>query len=102
MKQDERGSALPIFIFGAALLMTLTAVLLGSAQLIQQQRRVNGASDSVALTAAASGLANPMASGNGSLMRFAQKEFDQLYGDAPQLAGGWVAAADSEIDGKVY
>lgn len=49
-KAGDRGSALPLFIFGCVTLLLLGAVLLRSGQLLEQQRRLSGVSDTIALS----------------------------------------------------
>lgn len=46
---SDAGSALPLLIAGIMFLVLLGAALLGSLQLLEQQRRLNGLSDTVAL-----------------------------------------------------
>ena len=45
----DAGSALPLLIASVVFLILLGAVLIGSLQLLEQQRRLNGASDTLAL-----------------------------------------------------
>jgi hypothetical protein len=47
----DAGSALPLLLAGLLFLVVFGAVLLGSLQLLEQQRRLNGISDTLALDA---------------------------------------------------
>lgn len=47
----DAGSALPLLLAGLLFLIVFGAVMLGSLQLLEQQRRLNGISDTLALDA---------------------------------------------------
>ncbi|MEN9715031.1 MAG: hypothetical protein RJA35_498 [Actinomycetota bacterium] len=47
--RDDRGSALPLFLFGVAFLLAVSTLAVTASGYLLQQRRLNGITDSMAL-----------------------------------------------------
>jgi hypothetical protein len=75
----DEGTAMPLFIFGMVFLICLAMVLIGSGQLLQAQRRVNGATDSIALNLVVKGLARGSGSDIGALENQVATDITDLY-----------------------
>lgn len=88
----DRGSVLPLFLFGIALTLVGATAVVSATGLFAQQRRLNGVSDSVALAAAAAIAADP----NLDPAAFAREALSVLRGSA----GQWVDRAE-QVDDRV-
>lgn len=88
--QEDRGSVLPLFLFGIALTLVAAAAVVSATGLFAQQRRLNSISDSVALATAAAVAADP----NLDLGGYSRKALTVLNGSA----GQWVARAEQVED----
>lgn len=88
----DRGSVLPLFLFGIALTLVGATAVVSATGLFAQQRRLNGVSDSVALAAAAAIAADP----NLDPASYARGALSVLRGSA----GQWVDRAD-QVDDRV-
>ena len=73
------GSSLPLLLFGVAFLVALSGVCLAGGQLLQQQRRLNGAADTVALDLVVSSLAVGADSDTQALLAAANRDIADLY-----------------------
>lgn len=74
----DRGSALPIFLFGVIFLLLLAATCLRSGQLLEAQRRVNAATDSIALDLAMR--LNGQTATDAQLTAWAIGDIGEMYG----------------------
>lgn len=88
----DRGSVLPLFLFGIALTLVGAIAVVSATGLFAQQRRLNGVSDSAALAAAAAIAADP----NLDLKGYVQKALSVLSGSE----GSWVDRAE-QVDDRV-
>lgn len=88
--QEDRGSVLPLFLFGIALTLVAAASVVSATGLFAQQRRLNGVSDSVALATAAAMATDP----NLDLGGYARKVLSVLNGSV----GQWVDRAEQVED----
>jgi Flp pilus assembly protein TadG len=76
---SDEGTAMPLFIFGMVFLSCLAMVLIGSGQLLQAQRRVNGATDSIALDLVVRGLARGSGTDIGAMRTQVKADIADLY-----------------------
>jgi hypothetical protein len=95
----DAGSALPLLLGGALFLILLGGVLLGSLQLLEQQRRLNGVSDTLALDLTTRLVEEPTSDVH-SLTGFAQTDLSLIYperrvqiGEVRVIGGASVAVA---------
>lgn len=86
----DRGSVLPLFLFGIALTLVAATAVMSATGLFAQQRRLNGVSDSVALATAAALAADPNLDPGG----YARKALSALKGSSDQ----WVDRAQQVAD----
>ena len=76
---SDEGTSMPLFIFGMVFLSCLAMVLIGSGQLLQAQRRVNGATDSIALNLVVKGLAQGRATVIAVMQTQVEADIADLY-----------------------
>ena len=76
----DAGSALPLMIAGVLFLILFGASLIGSVQLLEQQRRLNGVSDTLALDLTHEHVASPTRDSR-QLTAFAGEDLMAIYPD---------------------
>ncbi|MFM7030680.1 MAG: hypothetical protein ACKOWK_06425 [Micrococcales bacterium] len=76
--KSDHGSALPIFLFGVIFLIVMSVVCLRAGQLLEAQRRINAATDSVALDLAMR--LNGQAASEAQLTSWAIADIGEMYG----------------------
>jgi len=76
--ESDQGSALPIFLFGVIFLIVLSVGFLRAGQLLEAQRRVNAATDSVALDLAMR--LNGQTASEAQLTAWAIGDLGEMYG----------------------
>ena len=74
----DAGSALPLMIAGVLFLILFGATLMGSVQLLEQQRRLNGVSDTLALDLTQEHVASPTRDAR-QLTAFAGEDLMAIY-----------------------